>query len=101
MSKLVKIILIFIMIFFLSLYFSKYSSDYYEKKSNLTEEAIKNYEKDLKEGKSIVSTNYLPEEKQYNNKVAKMGMNLSHLIENIVDNGFKYLMKYIEQGTKG
>ena len=89
-----------VIIIFLSLYFSKYSADYYEVKSNLTEEAIKNYEKDLKEGKNIVSTNYLPEEKKYNNKAAKLGMNLSHFIENIVDNGFKHIMKYIENSTK-
>lgn len=101
MNKIIKIILIFIIIFFLSLYFSKYSSDYYEMKSNLTEEAIKNYEKDLKDGKNIVASNYLPEEKNYNNKVSKMGLGLSHLIENIVDNGFKYMMKYLDNSTKG
>ena len=54
MNKLLKVIGLLIIIFFLSLYFSKYSSNYYNDKTNLTEEAIKRYEKDLKEGKNII-----------------------------------------------
>ena len=100
MNKIIKIIMIFIMIFFLSLYFSKYSSDYYEVKTNMTEEAIKEYEKDLKEGNNIVPNKYLKEEKSYNNKAAKMGIGLSRIIENIIDNGFKYMMRYLENNTK-
>ncbi len=100
MNRLIKVIMIIIIIFFLSLYFTKYSSDYYEMKSNLTEEAIKKYEKDLKEGKNIIPSNYIKEEKNYNNKASKLGLSLSHLIEKLVDDSFKYMMKYLEEGTK-
>ena len=51
MNKTIKIIMIFLTVFFLSLYFGKYSSNYYNNKKILTDEAIKKYEKDLKEEK--------------------------------------------------
>jgi len=70
-------------------------------KQLINAERYKNYEKDLKNGKNIVSSNYLPKEKNYNNKASKLGLNLSHLIENIIDNGFKYMMKYLDNSTKG
>lgn len=96
MNKLIKLLLIMIIVFFLSLYLTNYSNTYYEEKNILTEEAIRNYEKDLKDGKNIMSKNYLPSEKNYNNKAAKLGMGMSNFIENIVNKGFKFLTKYLE-----
>lgn len=96
MSKLIKVILIGISIFFLSLYFSNYNNTYYETKAYLTEEAIKKYEKDLKEGKNITSKNYIPEEKNYNNKASELGIKSSNFIDKIINKSLKYLAKYIE-----
>lgn len=96
MNKIIKLLLVIILIFFLSLYFTNYSNNYYEDKTILTEEAIRNYEKDLKDGKNITSKNYLPDEKNYNNNASKIGLNISNFIEKIVDKGFKFLTKYLE-----
>ena len=68
MNKILKLLGIILIILFLSLYFSKYNNNYYENKNNLTDEAIKRYEKDLKEGKNIDPNNYIVQEKNYNNK---------------------------------
>lgn len=95
MNKLLKVIGLLIIIFFLSLYFSKYSSNYYNDKTNLTEEAIKRYEKDLKEGKNINSSNYIIEEKNYNNKASIIGLKTSKLIENTFSYGLKHIIKYL------
>ena len=99
MNKLLKFIGIIIIILFLSLYFSKYSNSYYEEKTLLTEESIKQYEKDLKTGKNIVSNNYIPKEKDYNNKASKLGIKTSKLIEDLVNNTLKYIVKYMDNSS--
>lgn len=96
MNRVIKIIIIIIAIFFLSLYFSNYNNEYYETKTYLTEESIKKYEKDLKEGKNITSNNYVPKEKEYNNSFSKLGIKTSNLIEKIIKTSLKYLAKNLE-----
>ena len=96
MNRIIKIILIIIIIFFLSLYFSNYNNEYYENKTYLTQESIKNYEKDLKEGKIILGDAYLPKEKNYNNSISKLGLKSSNLIENIINKGLKYIIGYLD-----
>lgn len=96
MNNIFKILGLLIIVFFLSLYFSKYNNDYYENKNDLTEEAIKKYEKDLKDGKSINSNNYKKEEKNYNNKASIIGLKASKLIEDTFSYGLKHIVKYID-----
>lgn len=96
MNKVIKVILIIIIILFLSLYFSNYNNSYYETKTYLTEEAIKKYEKDLKQGKNILSNNYIPQEKNYNNKASTLGLKSSNFLENIINKTLKYMAKYLE-----
>lgn len=96
MNKLLKLMGICIVIIFLSLYFSNYNNNYYENKTYLTDEAIKKYEKDLKDGKIIVGDKYLPKEKNYNNKASRLGIKTSTFLENIINKGLKYMAKYLE-----
>lgn len=96
MKNLLKIVVIIVLIFFFSLFFSRYNS-YYENKKVLTDEAIEKFENDLKEGKEIVASNYLEEEKNYNNKAAKIGLKTSRLIEKTFDKGLGFMMKYLEK----
>lgn len=96
MNKVIKIILIVITIFFLSLYFSNYNTNYYQTKTYLTEEAIKKYEKDLKDNKNIISNNYLPKDKNYNNKASKLGVKVSNFIEKIINKSLRYIAKCLE-----
>ena len=67
MKRIIKVLFIIILILFLSLYFSKYTNSFYENKKVLTDEAILQFEEDLKKGREIDSSNYLREEKDYNN----------------------------------
>ena len=95
MNKIVKISCIIVITVFLSLYFSKYNMDYYENKNVLTEEAIKQFEKNKKEGKQIIASNYLPKEKNYDNKISKIGIKTSEIIEKTFDKGLKVVMNYL------
>jgi len=96
MNKMIKAVGVIILIAFLSLFFSRYNS-YYENQKVLTDEAIERFEKDLKEGKEIVASNYLEEEKNYNNKVAKIGIKTSKFIEKTFNKGLNLLMNYLEK----
>ncbi len=100
MNNLIKIILFILLVFFLSLYFSNYTTSYNENKKVLTEEAIKDYEKDLQEGKEIIPGNYIVKEKNYNNKVAMIGMKTSKFIENSFHKIIKWMMKNISKYTE-
>ena len=81
---LVKLSFLTLFILFLGLYITQ-AYGYYEftsnKKNVLTEKAISKFEKDLKEGKDITVTDYLEEEKNYNNNLTKASLMLSNGIE--------------------
>lgn len=83
-SSVFKIIALVLVIFFAALYFSGLTG-YYQysenRKTTLTEDAIKRFENDLENGKEIEAKNYLQEEKEYNNKASTLGMKISGLIE--------------------
>ena len=97
MNKIIKLIIISVMILFLSLYFSRYSTNYYEDKKEITNEAIKRYEEDLKQGIKINPSNYQEEEKNYDNKISKIGIKTSKLIEKSFEKGLKFVMKKLTQ----
>lgn len=83
-KKLLEGMMLLLIILFLSLYLSQATGYYnYEenKKVALTEQAIKRFEQDVKEGKEIDVTKYLEEEANYNNIYSKAGRKLSSLIE--------------------
>ena len=96
MKKIVKIIGILLVISFLSLYLSSLNTNYYSNKNVLTEEAIKNYEKDLKEDKKIDINNYIEKEKNYNNHVSSSFLKMSKLIDKCINKSLKLVIKYLD-----
>ena len=95
MKKIFNIISIILVVLFLSLYFSKYNNEYYINQKVLTDEAIIRFEQDLKEGKEIKASNYIQKDKDYNNKVSKLGLKTSSLIEKTFTKTLKLFAKYI------
>lgn len=83
-KTLLKLSFIILIIIFLALYFMQATS-YYQgdinKKSMMTEDAIKQFEKDLKGGKKIDARNYLEKEERLDNNLSNLGMSLSKLLE--------------------
>lgn len=96
MKKIIKPIGIILIILFLSLYLSSYNTSYYENKNILTEDAIKRFEKDLKQGKKIDVNNYIEKEKDYNNKVSKATLKISKFIDKSINKSLKLILKYLE-----
>ena len=99
MKRLIKLIGIILLIFFLALYLSSYNTSYYENKNILTEDAIKRFEKDLKEGKKINVNNYIEKEKNYNNKVSTYTLKLSNLIDKCINKSLRLVLKYLENNN--
>ena len=79
-----QLFMMVLVILFLGLYISQMTG-YYQytesKKTTLTEDAIKRFEQDIKDGKQIDAKNYLEEQADYNNALSSLGMKVSRLIE--------------------
>lgn len=103
-NKIFKFIFMIFFMSFLVIYFSELTG-YYEyqnyKKTTLTEEQIKKFEQDVKNGKEVDINKYLEkEEKKYNNKLSslsnKFSTTISDIVQSGVDNTFKFLSKFVE-----
>lgn len=103
--KLFKIILYGLIFIYLTIFISA-STGYYEykahKKTVLTEEQIRKFETDIKNGEHIDINNYLvKEDYNYKNKMSTLAIKLSNTISNIVSSGvkstFKFISKFIDE----
>lgn len=96
------IILILVFLFFV-LYFMQVSgyNEYARNRENmLTEEEIKQYEKDITEGKDVSVNDYLHKDKyNYENKVSRLGLDLSYLIENVFNKGMNAFFKVLNDAV--
>ena len=104
-NKTFKFIFMIFFISFLVIYFSEITG-YYEyknyKKASLTEEQVRKFENDVKEGKEVDIKEYLVvENSNYNNRLSKLTSKLSDGISNVVKSGventFKFLSKIMEE----
>ena len=91
----------FLFISFLALYISQ-NTGYYEfsehRKMALTEESIRQFEKDVKNGKEVDINTYLKDVKKNNsNKLSDMGLSLSKKIEKTVKGGIEGAFKFLEK----
>jgi hypothetical protein len=93
MNRYLKILFILLIISFLALYLSRYNTSYTENQKVLTDTAIEQFEKDVASGKEIKASNYLEEEKDYNNKASSFGLKTSNIIEESFNKLLKVIMK--------
>lgn len=95
-KRIIRISIIVVILSYLVLYFA-YTNGYYEKlnaeKRNLTEEMIKKYEEDLKNGLDVSKIDYTVKMEDFSNVYTKVSIKLSKKIENLVDGGIKYIFK--------
>lgn len=99
MDKIIKIFCLTIFIIFLVMFFSS-SNGYYQyelnKKTNLTQESIKKFEQDVRDGKNIDINEYLIEEKKdYSNTFSNTGIKLSNKIGELFSKGVKFIFDSI------
>ena len=96
--KTIKMGLIILILVYLGLYFS-YKNGYYIDKNRetniLTEEKIKEYEEDLKNGVDVSKKDYIIVTDSYDNTYTRLSLKISKTIENSFDKIIKYLFKKI------
>ena len=96
MKRILSFIFVLFILLFLSLYMGRYYTSYYDNQKTLTDDAIKRFEDDIKNGKDISLDNYIVEEKNYNNSVSKMGLKVSNYIEKGFGKILRYLLKHLD-----
>ena len=103
MKKTFNFFIIVLFLIFMYIFLSS-SGMYYEysnnKKTIYTEEKIKEFEEDIKNGKSVNINNYIVNDsKDYSNKVTNLGDSLSEFINDSVNyvlkGGFKIIEKMV------
>lgn len=99
-------IVLFGLIFIYLIIFISASTGYYEyknyRKTALTEEQIKKFELDIKNGVEIDMNNYLiKDDYSYKNKLSTLAIKISDKISNVVTSGvkstFKFISKFIDE----
>ena len=100
MKKLTKGVLILSIVAFILLYFS-YKNGYYIKRNEetaiLTEEKIKEYETDLKNGIDVSKKNYIVVHDNYDNTYTRFLLRLSKKIERGFDKTIKFIFRRINK----
>lgn len=103
LTRLLKYVILMLFITFSALYFSE-ASGYFEyknrKKTVMTNEQIKQFEKDVSEGKNVDLKDYLDiNNRNYQNKISKTGLAISSssekVIQKIIEETFKVLSKFM------
>ena len=98
MKKLIKILSILFIIIFFILFFS-YKNGYYidknKEKALLTEEMIKEYEEDLKNGVDVSKKDYVVVSDTYDNNLTRISLSLSKRIEKGINRVIKYFFRKV------
>lgn len=98
-TKVFRISFIILFAVYLTIYVSnKYGYYEYQKHEQvtLTQEQIKKFEQDVKDGKEIDIENYVGDvNKNYQTKLSQVGLNVSNGLANIVKTGVDGFFKYI------
>ena len=103
-NKVFKRIMFFLFIIFFTLYLSQ-ATGYYEyeqsRKTAFTEEQIKQFEQDVKDGKEIDITKYLENtNKNYQNNISKTTLNISEAISKYMKLGIEKLFEGIAKAIE-
>lgn len=99
-GNIARIIILILFIMFIGLYLVG-NSNYYDyeasSKTRLTESQIKLFEQDVEDGNAIDIENYLKlNEKNYNNRVSDIALNISTTISRTFDKALNYMFKKID-----
>ena len=94
MKKIVKASILVVFIIYIITFVNR--NNYYENTQVLSDNAIKHFEEDLKSGKEINPSNYLPKKKEYNNKTSIFFLKLSKTIEYVVNHSLKKALQYLD-----
>lgn len=100
-KKIFNTILFVLFTLYISFYIASVSGYYeYEKseQNKMTEEKMKEFEKDIKDGKKVDIKDYISNNTiKYNNRITEIGNSLSDLINNSIIGGLEQTFKLVEK----
>lgn len=94
MKRIIKLSFTLLVIIFFITYVNR--NNYYENSYTLSNESIKEFENDLRDGKDINPRNYLPKKKNYSNRYSLIFTKISKSIEIVVNKSLKKFLNYLE-----
>jgi len=99
-KRISPVLLVTIILFgiYMALYYMAETGYYEYKEYNkmiLTEEAMKQFESDIKEGKDVSVENYITPEKNYENKISNLGLKTSESLEKFMTKGIGGFFKVL------
>ena len=101
-KNIIRIFLITLILFFTTLYITQ-AFGYYEytnhRTNKLTTEAALEFEHDIKEGKSIKSSDYIKKKNDYDNNLTKLGLGCSEIIGNVFNKIMTFLFNEINKAV--
>ena len=101
--NIIRLIVLILVFLFFVLYFMQASGydEYTRNRENmLSEEQIREYEEDIKEGKDVTIKDYLNKDKvNYDNKVSELGLDLSYLIETDFNKGMNAFFNMLNEAV--
>lgn len=99
-----RIFMLVVFILFTTLYITQ-ALGYYEytnhKTNQLTEDAVKQFEEDIKSGKNIKASDYIKQENDYNNNISRMGIKMSNMVGETFDSIMNFIFKQINKTITG
>ena len=92
------------MILFTTLYITQ-ALGYYEysnyKTNKLTEEAVEQFEQDIKDGKKVNASDYIKKDNDYNNNISKLGLKVSSIVGELFDDIMGVIFNGINKTVNG
>ena len=99
-----RIVIFTLIILYTALYMTQ-AMGYYEysnrKTNQLTEEAVKKFDADIKAGKNVKASDYIKKENDYNNNISRMGLSLSNVVGDIFDGIMSFIFSGIDKTVNG
>ena len=96
-------LVVFTLIILYTIIYIAQAMGYYEysnhKNNSLTKNAVEQFEKDVKAGKTIKASDYIKEQNNYNNKISKAGIFISSTIETVFDSVMKVVFKEVSKAV--
>lgn len=94
-----KIVFVILFVIYISLYIIN-ANGYYDgatrRRTELTESQIKEFEKDIQDGKEIDVKKYLKDQnKDYTNAASKLGYTFSKNVDNFLNKGIKNVLSFL------
>ena len=99
-ARLVILILFFLFIILYGMQLTGYNEYRQNRKSLLTSEELSNYEKDIKAGKDVSTSDYLAKKKKsYKNNLSNLGLDISKGISFVFNKTMDGLFKLMEEAV--